>query len=1035
MYTAIKRHDGRERQPWRTDLAGAGGPLLPPTLGAAGPDRGRETQPVVPGPTADAEEAAGLKREIEALRARLAGLNEATLRITEDLDLGAVLQGVIDGARSLIGARYGALMIHDRFADVEDLITSGITPEQMEAIKTRTREAGFHGFLNEMKEPLRLRDIADYAKATGSTKTRLPRMSFLGTPVRHRGERLGNIYLAEKEDGPEFTPEDEETLAVFASHAATAIFNASRYAEEARAKADLEALNERFSSLCEAVLILSESLDVDTILDRIVVSAKLLTGARNGLITTLDESGQLVDFYTTGFTPEDHQALLDVPQGLEIQNYFHELRRPLRVPDVTAHLRALGFSGPLPMGAVLSTPMYFRGACVGNLSVANKEGGGEFTEGDEELMNVLASQAAVAIANARAYQSEHQAKADMEALVNASPVGVLVFDAKTLDLVSLNDETRRIVRGQRAPSYSRADLLNVMSFRRPDGQEIPPEELPTARAVRDGETVRADEVIIKLSDGQAVSTIVNATPVFSEEGEVVSVIATLQDMTPLERLERLRSEFIGMVSHELRTPLAAIKGSAASVLGGSSKIDHGEMRRFFRVIDEQADQMRSLIGDILDTAQIDAGALSVTTEPADVAELVEEARRAFLRTAATNVIEAELPPDLPPVSVDRQRMLQVLNNLFTYASIYSPFGSTIRVSASVGDVYVSISVTDAGKGVSAERLPHLFRKFYPSDPKDEYEAALVQKPGPTALTAGEGLSLVICKGIVEAHGGRIWAESDGRGRGTRITFTVPSAEEAGSSRLADEPERTSYRGTVEEERGQERILIVDDEPRLLPYLRKILREAGYVPVAAGNPEEAERLIEAGKPHLVLLNPALGGDEMIDGVRALTGAPVIFLSEQGADGDAALALDIGADDYILKPFSPTELVARIRAALRRQSASERERTRESYQVGDLTIDYSERRVTVAGQPVQLTSTEYRLLFDLSVNAGKVLTHDQLLRRVWGPGYEGDTQPVRTFVKSLRRKLGDDARSPAYIFTEPRVGYRMAKPEGGAVRRML
>ncbi len=142
----------------------------------------------------------------------------------------------------------------------------------------------------------------------------------------------------------------------------------------------------------------------------------------------------------------------------------------------------------------------------------------------------------------------------------------------------------------------------------------------------------------------------------------------------------------------------------------------------------------------------------------------------------------------------------------------------------------------------------------------------------------------------------------------------------------------------------------------------------------------------------------------------------------------MAFDMGADDYILKPFSPTELVARVRAALRRQSSPEGTQAREPYLLADLMIDYTERRVSVAGRPVQLTSTEYRLLSDLSTNAGRVMTHDQLLRRVWGPGYEGDTQPVRTHVKNLRRKLGDDPRDPTYIFTEPRVGYRMANPEG-------
>ena len=875
VYTAIERHDGRERsrrQLWRNDLAGAGGALLPPALCATGPDRGRETTQVLPDSTVTAEEAEGLRREIETLRARLSGLNEATLRINTGLDLGAVLQGVIDGARALTGARYGALLVLDHLGGIEDLITSGITSEEIARIKAEPKVLGLLQYLNEIEGPLRLRDIASHPRSVGFPEGHPPMKSFLGTPVVNRGQRLGNIYLTEKESSREFTPEDEETLTLFASHAA------------------------------------------------------------------------------------------------------------------------------------------------------------------------------VAIANARAYRSERQAKTDLEALVDTSPVGVLVFDAKTMGLVTLNQETRRIVRGLRPPGRSQAELLSVMSFRRPDGREIPPEETPTARAIRNRETVRAEEMIINLPDGQAVTALVNSTPVFSEDGEVVSCITTMQDMTALERMERLRSEFIGMVSHELRTPLAAIKGSAASVLGGSAHIDHAEMRRFFQVIDEQADHMRSLIGDVLDTAQMDAGMLSVATEPAGVAELVEEARRAFLRGGATNVIEADLPPGLPPVKTDRQRMMQVLVNLFTYASIYSPYGSSIRVSASVDDVYVSVSVTDEGEGVPDELLPHLFRKFYPVGRRDGwYEAGAGFKPASTVLTAGEGLGLVICRGIVEAHGGRIWAESGGPGLGTRFTFTVPTVEEAGPGRLADDPERTPYGDAVEAVRGRERILIVDDEPQLLPYLRKTLREAGYVPLAAVNPKEAERLIETDRPHLVLLNPALaandplsghgeGGIEMIDGVRELTDAPVIFLSEQGGDEDVARAFDIGADDYILKPFSPSELVTRIRAALRRQSASERERTREPYRVGDLRIDYSERRVTVAGRPVQLTSTEYRLLFDLSVNAGKVLSHDQLLRRVWGPGYEGDTQPVRTFVKSLRRKLGDDARSSAYIFTEPRVGYRMAKPEGGTVRRM-
>ena len=154
-------------------------------------------------------------------------------------------------------------------------------------------------------------------------------------------------------------------------------------------------------------------------------------------------------------------------------------------------------------------------------------------------------------------------------------------------------------------------------------------------------------------------------------------------------------------------------------------------------------------------------------------------------------------------------------------------------------------------------------------------------------------------------------------------------------------------------------------------------------------------------------------------------PVIFVSAYGKDQVIAQAFEQGAADYIVKPFSPTELVARVRAALRRQADPYRIESLEPYVLGDLTINYDERRVTVANQPVELTATEYGLLCELSVNAGRVLTYDQLLRRVWGQTKSSDVRVIRAVVRRLRRKLDDDASSPTYIFTKPRVGYRMPK----------
>ena len=203
----------------------------------------------------------------------------------------------------------------------------------------------------------------------------------------------------------------------------------------------------------------------------------------------------------------------------------------------------------------------------------------------------------------------------------------------------------------------------------------------------------------------------------------------------------------------------------------------------------------------------------------------------------------------------------------------------------------------------------------------------------------------------------------------------------------------------------------------------MLSEAGYTPIVTGDPSELEHLLEVEKPQLVLLNlvlPGTDGFELMRSIPNVSEVPVIFISGRGGDQYVARAFEMGAADYILKPFSPTELVARIKAALRKRTAA---RHAEPYLVGDLVIDHVERSVTVAGHPAELTPTEYKLLFELSRNAGRVLTHDDLLQRVWGEEHPGSHHLLRSFVKSLRQKLGDDARSPSYIFTEPGVGYRL------------
>ena len=777
-------------------------------------------------------------------------------------------------------------------------------------------------------------------------------------------------------------------------------------------------LRERLTLLSEASRRINESLDFDTVLQGVLDSARALTGARYGVMTLLGEDGGVEDFLSSGLAAEESARLWLMPEGLSVFQALTGISEPMRVPDLTEHVRALGFtefSIPLPVGVFrfMSAPMFHRGGRMGHVFMGDKENGEEFSRADEETLVMFVSQAALVIANSRRHREARLARAYMETLVDTSPVAVVVFDILTGTPKSLNREAKRIADSLRDSGQTHEALLELMTCRRADGSEVSLREFPVAELLSSGETVRAEEIVLGVPDGRSVTVLLNATPILSDKGAVESVVITMQDMADVEELERLRAEFLAMVSHELRAPLTSIKGSAATLLESPTELDPAVVRQLFRLIGEQADHMHGLVSDLLDVARIETGSLAISPEPVEAAALVERARTAFQSAGGRNNLTVDVEPDLPLVMADRRRIVQVLGNLLGNAARYSFESSVIRVKALRDELNVVFSVTDEGRGIPAESLPLLFRKF--SQVQSE------EQGGDT------GLGLAICKGIVEAHGGRIWAESDGPGLGARFTFTLPTVGETGIGTVdSGQPfsTRASRRGRGETS-DRVRVLAVDDDPRDLRYVQDTLIAAGYAPIVTGEPEETLRLLAEERPALVLLDlmlPGADGIELMKEILDVADVPVIFLSAYGRDELIATAFAMGAVDYVVKPFSPTELAARIAAALRRREVPE---TLEPYVMGDLTIDYEERRVTLAGRPVHLLPMEYRMLVELSFGAGRVLTYEHLLDRVWRERSSDDLRPMRTIVRKLRRKLGDDVGDPTYIFTESRVGYRMAK----------
>ena len=792
-------------------------------------------------------------------------------------------------------------------------------------------------------------------------------------------------------------------------------------AEQPESGTEGQPRKDRLSLLSEASLRINESLDYDTVLQDVVDTARTLTGSRYGAITVLDEKGELSDFFVSGVTEEEHQRFWEMPEGLGFFEYLSGIEAPLRVSNIAGHLSALGmpeFSPPISASSLLVAPIRHRRVGVGTVYLAHEEEGRDFGQEDEETLVMFAAQAALVIANARRHRDEQRARAGLETLVNTSPVGVVVFDAGTGTASFVNREALRIVDGLRSPDQSPEQLLEILTFRRADGREVSLKDYPMAQALSSGETVRAEEIVIQVPDGRRVNTIVNASPIRSDEGDVASMVVTLQDMAPMKEQGRQRAEFLGMVSQELLAPLTSITGSTAAVLDDPSPMDSGEVRQFFGIVRWQADRMRHLIRDLLEVARIEAGTLSLAPEPTDLPFLVEQARASFLDRGAGNPVEVDIPPDLPQVAADRQRVLQVLDRLLSNAAGHSPEGSAITVTARLEDSHVAVCVADRGRDVPSQPLPLLFHRL-----------SMVGSRG-QSVAGGEALGLAVCRGIVEAHGGRIWVESGGPGAGSRYIFTLPVAE--GGAPLRTELAGRSSDGIRRAGRGLGRVLVVDDDPQVLWHVRNTLTEAGYTLAATWDPEEVERLIAAERPHLVLLDSAMTGTDgsgLMKRISNITDAPVVLLSGHGGsqERDIALAFESGADDYIARPFSPSELVARVGAALRRRDAPGRVPHQGSFQLGELTIDYAGRRVTLGGRAVEMTDTEYRLLCEFALNVGRLLSREHLMSRVWSSRDPDDFSVLRGYVKRLREKLGETADNPRYIFNEPRVGYRLGEAE--------
>ena len=385
-----------------------------------------------------------------------------------------------------------------------------------------------------------------------------------------------------------------------------------------------------------------------------------------------------------------------------------------------------------------------------------------------------------------------------------------------------------------------------------------------------GEFTELDEEIITRFAAQAGAAISNSRK-FERERKIKTDLRALVKIAP-----------VGLLVFDARAGAVLTSNSVVALGELAQSLNETEPLQLLQIIDHQAEVMRNQINSLIELSHIEAGRLSLSLEPTDPSTLISDSVREFKRNHAGFTVSQRIPVDSPRIMVDKELVSQALRDMFAHAVKYASAESTISVKAEPEDFRVRISVStanDRSNATDRPELPEWIGSAAEQDAKQPFE--------------GDGLALTICKGIVEAHGGRFQAERGDCGRGITFTFTVPLAEDL--------------------------------------YGDKGQRDDGQS----------------------------------------TGAPA---------------------GYVFR---------------------------------SVAIDFDSHAVAVDGQPIHLTATEYNLLCELSKNAGRVVTQDELLLEVWGSEYRGESQLLRAYVKTLRQKLGDNARNPTYIFTERGVGYRMAK----------
>lgn len=527
---------------------------------------------------------------------------------------------------------------------------------------------------------------------------------------------------------------------------------------------------------------------------------------------------------------------------------------------------------------------------------------------------------------------------------------------------------------------------------------------------------------LALADAAICWLRVHTFPVRDDLGSILGRGLLFDDITLERSAVESRGETLARAAHELKTPLAIIKGCATTLLGNSARWDPAMQHEMLQMIDTQSDRLYDILNTLLDVWRLDTGTQPLHLSQVHLPELLQQLVARWQRQASGHRFLLTLSSQPPMIFCDAVRIEQALNHLLNNAVMYSHSGKPVKIQLETNHVEACISVADEGIGIAPEHIDRIFDRFYRIQQQDD-------RP------RGSGLGLASARSTIEAHGGRIWVDSSGQGQGAIFYFTLPYTARTSAPAqvqtmdvLPGESQSIARSPLFKQDRRL-RVLLGESDARLMRYLRANLEERQYRVQTVSHGVQFLRQLDLEEPDIILLSTRLSdmsGVELLQRLREFSQTPVIMLSDDCDEDERVHFFDLGSDDLVIKPFSMKELLARVRALLRRRSSSTEQTISQSiFTSGDLVIDYAQHLVSVEGRPVQLSRTEYKLLSLLAQHAGMVVTHELLLEKVWGPEYNRDIDFIWVYISRLRRKVEADSRHPKYILTIPDVGYKLAK----------